>query len=270
MKNLTQMRTASCDEEASNMGTLVRMDVGAILTSTNDRGAIPVILRDRILYEEPNGTWNKGYISGIWRSKGGRFYYGIKVEETPPRTQTPSVTEDKCTWRTIGGIQLRWRPRWSRPTDPEVIETLAVPKEQWTERKRWAHDERVKEAAENAEMLRNLDETRKQLRHSPEERVRKLRRTRIAQRRAFEEKCNLQYLKLTKDKVNKEVGRPSDTTRRSPHSVNTQAENGVMNAKWCKFHKEWGFHTDETCNENPNSKNYNQDRGYKKGYSSIQ
>ena len=53
MKNLTQMRTASCDEEASNMGTLVRMDVGAILTSTNDRGAIPVILRDRILYEEP-------------------------------------------------------------------------------------------------------------------------------------------------------------------------------------------------------------------------
>ena len=86
------------------MGKLARMNVGEILTSTNKGGDNPVILRDRILYEEPNGTWNKGYISGIWRSKGGRFYYGIKVEETPPRTQTPSVTEDKYTLRTIGGI----------------------------------------------------------------------------------------------------------------------------------------------------------------------
>ena len=272
------MRTASCDEEASNMGTLVRMDVGAILTSTNDRGAIPVILRDRILYEEPNGTWNKGYISGIWRSKGGRFYYGIKVEEISPRMQTPSVTEDKYTWRTIGGIQLRLRPRWSRPTDPEVIETLAVPKEQWTERLRWAHDERVKEAAKNAEIQHTLDSTRNKFRHSSEgrsetssEKVQRMRRIRLAQTKAFEEECNLQFLKLTKDKVSKEVGKPSDTTRRSSHgSMGTLAENGVMNAKWCKFHKEWRFHTDETCNENPNSKNYNQDRGYKKGCSSMQ
>ena len=161
------------------------------------------------------------------------------------------------------------RPRWSRRTDREVMETLAVPKEQWTERQRWTHDERAKDAAENAEVLRYLEGTREQFRHfsegrseSPEQRDRRLKRIRIAQRRAFEKKCNLQYLKLTKDKVSKEVGRPSDTTRRSSHSVNTQAENGVMNAKWCKFHKDWGFHTDETCNENPNSMNYNQDRGY--------
>ena len=94
-ENLTQKGTASCDEEVSKMETLVRMDVGEILTSTNKRGDIPVMLRDRILYEEPNGTRNKRYISGIWRSKCGRFYYEIKVEETSPRTHTPSVTEDK-------------------------------------------------------------------------------------------------------------------------------------------------------------------------------
>ena len=43
-----------------------------------------------------------------------------------------------------------------------------------------------------------------------------------------------------------------------------------MDAKWYKFHREWGFHTEERCNENPNSKNYNQEKGYKKEYSSMQ
>ena len=126
-------------------------------------------------------------------------------------------------------------------------------------------------------MLHNLDFTRKKFRHSSEgrsefsqERVRRLRRIRIAQTRAFEEKCNLQYLKLTNDKVSKEGGKPSDTPKGNSHSTSTLAENGVMDAKWCKFHKEWGFHTERACNENPNSKNYSQDRGYKKGYSSMQ
>ena len=138
------------------------------------------------------------------------------------------------------------RPRWSRPTDAEVMETLAVPKEQWTEGQRWAHNECAKDAAENAEMLRNLDETRKQFRHfsegrsePPVQRDRRLRRTRIAQRRAFEEKCNLQYLKLKKEKVSKEGERSSDTTRSNSHRNSTLAENGFMNAKWCKFYKEW-------------------------------
>ena len=121
MKNLTQEGTASCDEEATKIGRLVRMDVGEILTSTNERGDIPVVLRERILYEEPDGTWKKWYISGIWRTKGGRFYYEVKVEITPPRDQTSSVPNDKCTWRTIDGIQLRLRPRWSRPTDPVAM-----------------------------------------------------------------------------------------------------------------------------------------------------
>ena len=59
-----------------------------------------------------------------------------------------------------------------------------------------------------------------------------MRRIRLAQTKAFEEECNLQFLKLTKDKVSKEVGKPSDTTRRSSHgSMGTLAENGVMNAK---------------------------------------
>ena len=68
LKNLTQEGTASCDEEATKIGTLVRMDVGEILTSTNERGNIPVVLRERILYEEPDGTWKNGYVSGIWWS----------------------------------------------------------------------------------------------------------------------------------------------------------------------------------------------------------
>ena len=102
-------------------------------------------------------------------------------------------------------------------------------------------------------MLRNLDETRKQFRHfsegrseSPEQRDRRLRRICIAQRRAFEEERNLQFLKLTKEKVSKEGGRSSDKTRSNSHRNSTLAENGVMNTKWCKFHKEWRFHTDET------------------------
>ena len=53
------------------------MDVGDILTSSNERGNIPVVLRERILYEEPDGTWKNEYVSGIWRTKGGRFYYEI-------------------------------------------------------------------------------------------------------------------------------------------------------------------------------------------------
>ena len=130
-----------------------------------------------------------------------------------------------------------------------ALETLAVPKEQWTAGQRWAHGERAKEAAENAKMLHNLDITRKQFGHSLEERsetssekVSRLRRIRIAQRREFEKECNLQFLKLTREKASKEVGRPSETTRRSSHSVSTLAENGVMDAKWCISTREWGFH----------------------------
>ena len=75
VKNLTQEGTASCDEEAPKIGRLVRMDVGEILTSSNERGNIHVVLGERILYEQPDGTWKKGYVSGIWRTKGGSFYY---------------------------------------------------------------------------------------------------------------------------------------------------------------------------------------------------
>ena len=93
-----------------------------------------------------------------------------------------------------------------------------------------------------------------------------MRRIRLAQMKAFEEECNLQFIELTKDRVSKEVGM---TRERSSHgSMGTLSKSPVMDAKWCKFHKEWGFHTEETCNENPNSSNYN--RGYKKGYSSMQ
>ena len=123
------------------------MDVGEILTSANERGNIPVVLRERILYEEPDGTWKKGFVSEIWRTKGGRFYYEIHEEIKPPRDQTPSVPNNKYTWRTTGGIQLRLRPQWSRPTNAVAMETLAVPKEQWTAGQRWAHGERTKEAA---------------------------------------------------------------------------------------------------------------------------
>ena len=146
----------------------------------------------------------------------------------------------------IGVIQLRLRPRWSRPTNPVAMETLAVPKEQRTAEQRWTHDERAKKAAKNAEIQHNLDITRNQFRHSsegrsetPSEKVRRMRRISLAQTQAFEEECNLQFLKLPKDKVSKEVGKPSDTTRRSSHgSMGTLAESGVMDAKWCKFHKE--------------------------------
>ena len=105
------------------------------------------------------------------------------------------------------------------------------------------HGERVKEAAKNAKMLHDLDITRKKFGHFSEGRIR------LAQTKAYEEKYNLHYLKPTKEKVNKDVGKPSDTTRRSSHGrMDTLAESGVMDAKWCKFHKKWGFHTNETCN----------------------
>ena len=73
------------------------MDVGEILTSTNERGNIPVVLRERILYEEPDGTWKNGYVSGIWRTKGGRFYYEIHEDIKSPRDQTLSVPNNKYT-----------------------------------------------------------------------------------------------------------------------------------------------------------------------------
>ena len=122
-----------------------------------------------------------------------------------------------------------------------AVETLAVLKEQRTARQRWAHDERAKEAAKKAEMLHmhNLDLTRKQFRRSSEgrsetssEKVQRMRRIRLAQTKAFEEECNLQFLKLTKDRVSKEVGKTSDTTQRSSHgSMGTLAESGVMDTK---------------------------------------
>ena len=63
-KNLTQKGTASCKEEAPKIGRLVRMDVGEILqswgSSSNERGNIHVVLGERILYEEPDGTCKKG------------------------------------------------------------------------------------------------------------------------------------------------------------------------------------------------------------------
>ena len=70
----TQDGIASCDQGVSDMGALVRMDVGEFLTSTDKGGDNPVTLHDEILYEEPNRTWNTGYTSGIWRTKCGRFY----------------------------------------------------------------------------------------------------------------------------------------------------------------------------------------------------
>ena len=78
------------------------------------------------------------------------------------------------------------------------METLAVPKEEWTAGQRWAHGERAKDAVGNAEMLHNLDITRKQFGHSSEgrfetssEKVQRMRRIRLAQMKAFEEGCNL-------------------------------------------------------------------------------
>ena len=98
--------------------------------------------------------------------EGGRFYYEIHEDVKPPRDQTPSVPSNKYTWRTIGGIQLRLRPRWSRPTNPVAMETLAVPEKQRTAGQRWTHDERAKEAAKNAEIQHTLDMTRNKFRHS--------------------------------------------------------------------------------------------------------
>ena len=105
------------------------MDVGEILTSSNERGNIHIVLGERILYEQPDGTWKKGYVSGIWRTKDGSFYYEIHEVIKPSRDQTPSVSNIKYTWRAIGGIQLRLRPRCSRPTNTVAIKTLAVSKE---------------------------------------------------------------------------------------------------------------------------------------------
>ena len=155
------------------------------------------------------------------------------------------------------------------------METLAVPEERMTDGQKWTHDKRVNEAAMKAERKSILEKNRKQFRHSSEgrsetqkEKARRMTRIRLAQMKAFEEECNLQFIELTKDRVSKEVGM---TRERSFHrSMGMLSKSPVMDAKWCKFHKEWGFHTEETCNENPNSKNYNQERGYKKGYSSMQ
>ena len=155
MKNLTQEGTASCREffeESPEIGELVRIDVGEILTSSNEKGNIHVVLlEERILNEQPDGTWKKGYVSGIWRTKGGSFYYEIHEILKPSGDQTPSVPNICCTWRTIGGIQLFLRPRWSKPTDEVAFETLGVPEERMTLGQKWTHDKRVNEAAMKAE-----------------------------------------------------------------------------------------------------------------------
>ena len=62
-----------------------------------------------------------------------------------------------------------------------------------------------------------------------------MRRIRLAQTKAFEEECNLKYIKLTKDTVSKEVGKARE--RSSHGSMGTLSESPVMDAKWCKFHK---------------------------------
>ena len=248
------------------------MDVGELLTSSKDRN-VHVVGGDKILYEQPDGTWNVGYVSGIWRTSGGSFFYEVReiVKTSGGKTQSDSNID--FTWRTIGGIQLFLRPQRSRPTDEVAMEALIVPEERMTAGQKWTHDKRVNEAEMKAEKESILEKTRKQFRHSPEgrsetqkEKDTRMRRIRLAQMQAFEEECNLQFIELTKDKVSKEVGR---TRERSSHrSLGTLSKSPVMDAKWCKFHKEWGFHTEETCNENPNSSNYN--RGYMKGYSSMQ
>ena len=254
------------------------MDVGELLTSCNathkDRGKVQVVGGDRILYEQPDGTWITGYVSGIWRTRGGSFFYEVReiVKTSWEKSQIDSNID--FTWRTIGGIQLFMSPQWSRPTNKVAMEALTVPVERKTAGQKWTHDQRVNEAAMKAEKESILEKTRKQFRHSPEgrsetqkEKDTRMRRIRLAQMQAFEEECNLQFLELTKERVSKEVGR---TRERSSHrSLGTLPKSPVMDAKWCKFHKEWGFHTEETCNVNPNSSNYNQER-YKKGYSSMQ
>ena len=253
------------------------MDVGELLTSCNathkDRGKVQVVGGDRILYEQPDGTWITGYVSGIWRTHGGSFFYEVREIVKTSWGKTLIDSNIDFTWRTIGGIQLFMSPQWSRPTNKVAMEALAVPVERKTAGQKWTHDQRVNEAAMKAEKESILEKTRKQFRHSPEgrsetqkEKDTRMRRIRLAQMQAFEEECNLQFLELTKERVSKEVGR---TRERSSHkSLGTLPKSPVMDAKWCKFHKEWGFHTEETCNENPNSSNYK--RGYKKGYSSMQ
>ena len=81
VRNLSQEGTESCRElfEVSpGIGELVRIDVGEILASTNDRGYIHVVAGERILFEQPDGSWKKGYVSGIWRTYGGSFFYEVR------------------------------------------------------------------------------------------------------------------------------------------------------------------------------------------------
>ena len=79
--------------ESPEIRRLVRMDVGEILTSSNERGNIHVVLGERILYEQPDGSWKKGYVSGIWRTKCGSFYYEIHEIRKSSGNQTTSVPD---------------------------------------------------------------------------------------------------------------------------------------------------------------------------------
>jgi hypothetical protein len=289
VRNLSQEKNSSRRELREDLGSrelsenpqwigeLVRMDVGELLSSRTathkDRGKVQVVGGDKILYEQPDGTWITGYVSGIWRTHSGSFFYEVRetVKTSWGKTLIDSNTD--YTWRTIGGIQLLMSPEWSRPTNKVAMEALTVPVERKTAGQKRTHDQRVNEAAMKAERKSILEKTRKQFCHSSErgsetlkEKETRMLRIRLAQMQAFEEKCNLQFLELTKERVNKEVGRTSEKS--SHRSLGTLAKSPVIDAKWCKFHKEWGFHTEETCNWNPNSSNYN--RGYKKGYSSMQ
>jgi hypothetical protein len=258
---LTEQGHFMSEQVIPEIGTLARMNVGESLTSEGKGGDNPVVSGDRILYEEPNGTWNKGNISGIWRTKCGKFYYEI-VADTPLQRQLREndvrpfrdlAKKEQYTWRTIGGVQLVLRPQWSRSTDCVALNEQAIPEEDWTDERRRKHAERERVAAEKAELLQYWEETREQFRGVTGRSIRR------AQRDTFDEKCNAQYLELTKKKVSQDEQRSSDTTH----------QNGIKEVKWCKFHKAWGFHTDETCNENPDSTNYFCRRGNKKGYSSM-
>ena len=140
-------------------------------------------------------------------------------------------------------------PQWSRPTNKVAMEALTVPVERKTAGQKWTHDQRVNEAAMKAEKESILEKTRKQFRYSPEgrfetqkEKETRMRRIRLAQMQAFEEECNLQFLELTKERVSKEVGKTRE--RISHRSLGTLPKSPVMDAKWCKFHKEWGLHTE--------------------------
>jgi hypothetical protein len=264
-KNLTAEGVSSCEQVISNIGTLVRIDVGEFLTSRDKGGDNPVVLDDKILYEESHGSWKTGHISGIWRTKCGRFYYEIQVDSPISRQSREKdvyrgrqlAKEDQYTWRTIGGLQLVLRPQWSRHVDCATLNEQAIPEEEWNDKLRWKHANRTKIAAENAELLQYLEDERKP---SLEASKTKMRRIRLAQMKTFEEKCNQQYLELTLKEVSKDGEKSGDTTH----------PNVVMNAKWCKFHNDWAFHNEDSCNENPDSSNYAGGRGYKRGYSSMQ